>query len=157
MLAEKARAAGRLSVVPLERDEALAWIAQHHRHSAANAVGYKFALGAACDGRIVGAAIIGWPVARMNADGWTLEVLRNCTDGHPNACSLLYGAAWRAARAMGYRRLITYTLKSESGSSLRASGWRVVGEVAAASWDTPSRPRVDKHELQERLSWEVTA
>lgn len=101
--------------------------------------------------------IVGRPIARHLDDGWTLEVLRCCTDGTANACSFLYGAAWRAARTLGYRKLVTYTLTSEPGTSLRAAGWRIVGQVNARSWDTPSRPRVDKHELQERFRWEVSA
>ena len=143
----------RAVVVPLNLDEANELVARWHRHSQPT-VGHKFSLGLAVDGEVVGAAIIGRPVARPLDDGWTLEVLRCVTSGHPNGCSQLYGAAWRATRALGYRKLVTYTLKSESGSSLRASGWRTVGEVGARSWDTPSRPRVDKHSLQERIRWE---
>jgi hypothetical protein len=89
-------------------------------------------------------------------DGFTAEVTRCCTDGTRNACSMLYRAAWRAARAMGYRKLITYTLAEEGGASLRASGWRIVGEVTGRSWSCPSRPRVDKHPTQGKLRWEVT-
>ncbi len=89
--------------------------------------------------------------------GWTLEVTRCATDGTTNACSALYAAAWRAARALGWRNLITYTLSTESGTSLRAAGWRVVGETPGRSWNVPSRPRVDTHPLQTRLRWEVEA
>jgi len=77
------------------------------------------------------------------------------TDGTRNACSMLYGAAWRAAKALGYRKLITYTLASEPGTSLRAAGWSVVGEVRGRSWSCASRPRVDKHPLQDKLRWEA--
>lgn len=107
----------------------------------------------------MGIVVVGRPVARHMADGWTAEVTRLCTDGSRNACSLLYAAAWRACRAMGYHRLITYTLATEPGTSLRAAGWRVVAEVRAQTWDRPNagRPRVDLHPLQERLRWEVSA
>lgn len=146
----------RAVIVPISLAEANELVARWHRHSNPT-VGHKFSLGLAVGDEMVGAAIVGRPVARPLDDGWTLEVLRCVTAGRRNACSTLYGASWRAARALGYRKLVTYTLKSESGSSLRASGWRTVGEVGARSWDTPSRPRVDKHSLQERLRWEVSA
>jgi len=146
----------RLRVVPLPLDQANAYVAEHHRHSNPT-VGHKFSLAAALGEEIVGVAIVGRPVARPLDDGWTLEVLRVCSTGERNVCSFLYGACWRAARALGYRKLVTYTLKAESGSSLKAAGWTVVGEVTARSWDAPSRPRVDKHPLQERLRWEVAA
>lgn len=143
-----------MRVVPLPLDEANALVERWHRHSNAT-VGHKFSLGAAEGDEIVGAAIVGRPVARRLDDGLTLEVLRCVTAGHRNACSFLYGASWRAAKALGYTRLVTYTLKSESGASLKASNWRIVAESPGRSWDVPSRPRVDKHPLQERLRWEL--
>lgn len=146
----------RLALVPLTLREANDYVERHHRHSNP-VVGQKFSLAAAMGEEVVGVAIVGRPLARPLDDGWTLEVLRLCSQGERNVCSFLYGASWRAARALGYRKLVTYTLASESGSSLRAAGWSVVGEVAARSWDTPSRPRVDRHPLQERLRWEAPA
>jgi hypothetical protein len=87
-------------------------------------------------------AIVGRPVARHLDDGTTLEVTRTASDGAPNANSLLYGASWRAAKALGYRRLITFTQKGESGASLRGAGWRLIaGRPPRAGWHTPSRPR----------------
>jgi hypothetical protein len=77
------------------------------------------------------------------------------TTGVPNACSLLLAAAWRAAKALGYR-LVTYTLASEPGASLRAPGFRATGSVAARSWSCPSRPRIDKHPLVQRVRWEIS-
>lgn len=146
----------RLVVVPVEFAEANAFVAEHHRHHG-RAVGHKFSIGVALDdgSRIVGVAIVGRPVARRLDDGMTLEVTRVATDGTPNACSALYSAAWRAARAMGYRKMITYTLDTEPGASLRGAGWRVVGETPGRSWSCPSRPRVDKHPLQRKLRWEA--
>ena len=94
----------------------------------------------------------------MLQDGWTAEVTRLCAlEGHPNACSMLYAAAWRACRALGYRRLITYTLASEHGGSVRAAGWREVGAAGGGSWSKPSRPRVDKAPLEQKTLWERTA
>jgi hypothetical protein len=147
----------RLTVVPLPLDEANAFVIQHHRHHRPT-VGHKFSLGVADeDGVIRGVAIVGRPVARMLDNGLTLEVNRVATDGCPNACSALYGAAWRAAKALGYRRLITYVLKSEPGASVKAAGWKCIGERGGGSWNMPSRPRVDKHPLQTKMLWEATA
>jgi hypothetical protein len=145
-----------LTLSPLTLREADAFVARHHRHSRPPQGGL-FAIGAAAGGEVVGVVIVGRPVSRHMADGWTVEITRLATDGSRNACSLLYAAAWRAARAMGYRRLITYTLATEPGASLRAAGWRVVAQVERRSWDRPGRPRVDLHPLQERLRWEVSA
>jgi hypothetical protein len=104
-------------------------------------------------------AIVGRPVARHLADGFTAEVTRLASDGTRNACSMLYGAAWRAARALGYRRLVTYTLAEERGASLRGAGWRLVGEAGGGSWNRPKvgRARVDMHPTQRKLRWERSA
>jgi len=147
----------RLTVVPLPLDEANAFVAQHHRHHKP-VPGHKFSLGVADEtGAIRGVAIVGRPVARMLDNGLTLEVNRVATDGCPNACSALYGAAWRAAKALGYRRLITYTLNTEPGTSLRGAGWKLLGERGGGSWSCESRPRVDKHPTQMKLLWEASA
>lgn len=143
----------RLMTVPLELAEANTLVEQWHRHRGPT-VGYKFAIGAGRDGKLVGVVIVGRPVNRIRQDGWTLEVTRLATDGTRNACSFLYGAAARAAFAMGYQRVGTYTLASESGASLRAAGWRVIGEVKGRSWSCPSRPRVDTEPHQNKLAWE---
>ena len=144
-----------LVVVPISLDEAKAFVRAHHRHHRPP-VSHKFSLAVADEtGRVRGVAIVGRPVARALDDGWTLEVTRVATDGARNACSMLYASAWRAARAIGYRTLVTYTLEEEGGASLRAAGWRVVAQTAGGSWSCPSRPRVDKHPLQRKLRWEV--
>jgi hypothetical protein len=93
----------------------------------------------------------------MLQDGWTAEVSRLATDGSKNACSMLYGAAWRACRALGYRRLITYILDTEPGTTLQAAGWKLVGAAGGGSWDRRERPRVDRHPTQGKLRWERTA
>jgi hypothetical protein len=141
----------------MKHKEALAYVAAHHRHSVPPR-GMVFALGAAVGESLEGVAIVGRPVARALQDGWTLEVLRLCTpsdDAHRNTCSFLYAAAWRAARALGWRRLVTYTRADERGTSLVAAGWRVVGEVQRDSWNTPARPRDDRDERVPRLRWEA--
>ena len=142
-----------LHLCPMTLREARAFVDVLHRHHPAPQGGL-FAVAVSDSERIRGVAIIGRPVARGLQDDWTAEVTRLCTDGAHNACSMLYGAAWRACRALGYRRLITYTLASEEGSSLRGAGWRVVGEVRGQSWHRPSRPRVDHHPTQAKLRWE---
>lgn len=93
----------------------------------------------------------------MRDDGMTLEVTRLCTDGTRNACSFLYGAAARAGFALGYRRIGTYILKSEPGTTLLASGWKLIGERGGGSWSRPSRPQVDKHPLEPKLLFEALA
>ena len=129
---------------------------ENHRHHRAPQGGlFAVAVSDAC--MVRGVAIVGRPVARMLADGWTAEVTRLCTDGARNACSMLYAAAWRACRALGYRRLITYTLAEEGGASLRAAGWTLIGEAGGGSWDRKARPRVDDHPLQTKLRWEAPA
>lgn len=142
-----------LEVVPLTLREARAYVDDAHRHHRAPQGGL-FAIGAAIGGQIVAAAIVGRPIARMLDDGWTAEVTRLASDGTPNTCSMLYAACWRAARAMGYRRLVTYTLDSEPGTSLRAAGWKEVGRAGGGSWSRRGRPRVDLHPLQEKVRWE---
>ena len=142
-----------LTVVPIELSEANAFVRRHHRHHGP-VVGHKFSLGAVASGAIVGVVIVGRPTARHRDDGETLEVVRLCTDGTRNACSFLYGAAARATFALGYRRIGTYILASEGGASIKASGWRMLGETGGGSWSRSSRPRVDKHPLQSKLLFE---
>lgn len=146
----------RLRVVPIELNEANAFVSEHHRHHRP-VVGHRFSLAAALGERIVGVAIVGRPVARGNQDGWTVEVNRVATDGEANCCSFLYGAARKAAFALGYRRIITYTLATEPGASLRGAGFTLLGKRGGGTWSRPSRPRVDKHPLQEKFLWEDVA
>lgn len=145
-----------LIIVPCSIAEANEFVRIHHRHHKP-VPGAKFAISVTEGGNVVGVAIVGRPVARMLNDGFTAEVIRTCTVGTKNANSMLYGAAWRAARAMGYRRIVTYTLPEEGGASLRAAGWRCVGEAGGGSWNRPSRPRVDLHPTQTKFRWEAEA
>jgi hypothetical protein len=150
----------KLEIVPLDLAEANDMVAHWHRHHQP-VVGHKFSIGVQevkPDGRaLVGVAIVGRPVARMNDNGWTLEVTRVATDGTPNACSALYGAAWRVCREMGYQRLITYTLKTEPGTSLKAAGWACIGARGGGSWDRAARRRTDKAPTIQKTLWEVKA
>ncbi len=142
-------------VVPLPLDEANEFVCRHHRHHKGT-IGHKFSVGLADrDQQIRGVAVVGRPVSRVLDDGMTLEVTRVATDGAKDACSALYGACRRATFALGYTRLVTYTLASETGVSLKGAGYRLIGEAGGGSWSCPSRPRVDTHPLQRKIRWEV--
>jgi hypothetical protein len=123
----------KLILVPCTLPEANAFVARHHRHHQPTPVA-KFSIAAAVDGAVVGVVIVGLPKARLAMDGWTLEVTRLATDGTRNACSLLYGAARRATLALGYSRLLTYTLAEEGGASLRAAGFVHETTIRGESW-----------------------
>jgi hypothetical protein len=145
-----------LRLVPVYRDRALAYVDQMHRHHG-RPHGYLFAVGVADDDRLVGVAMASRPVNRHLDDRATIEVTRVATDGTPHACSMLYGACWRAARALGYTRAITYTQDDETGTSLRAAGWLLSASLAPrAGWDTPSRRRTG-HGVDgvARSRWEI--
>lgn len=143
-----------LELQPVSIKEAVAFVAQHHRYLG-DCRKHFFAVAVNGGGDdVVGVAIIGAPTARMDDDGYTAEVRRLCTLGDRNACSMLYGAAWRACKALGYQRLITFTLPEEGGASVKASGWRLVGERGGGSWNRKSRPRVDLAPRQKKLRWE---
>lgn len=144
-----------LELVPITLREACAFIARHHRHHRPPR-GCRFVIGAGSGAEVVGVAVVGRPVARQLADQWTAEVTRLCVlESARNACSMLYSACWRAARALGYRRLVTYTLPEEGGASLRGAGWRCIGEAGGGSWSRRARPRVDEHPTQTKIRWEA--
>jgi hypothetical protein len=140
--------------VPLTFKEAREYISAHHRHHKPP-TGWKFGIGAMKAGELVGIVVVSRPVARMLDDGKTCEVTRLCTNGTRNACSFLYNAARRCAKEMGYRRIITYILESESGHSLKASGWHFVRAAGGGSWSRPSRGRDDKAPLERKQLWEA--
>ena len=146
----------KMRIVPITQREAFAWIERTHRHHKPPR-GSLVQLAVARDDEVVGVAVVGRPVSRMLQDGWTAEVTRVATDGTRNACSMLYGAAWRAVRALGYRRLVTYTLPEEGGASLRGAGFQLIGEAGGGSWSRTDRPRVDLHPMQVKLRWERRA
>ncbi len=130
-----------LCLRPITMQDAKSYIARWHRHNIPPVSGL-FAAAVEVDGEIVGVATVGRPTARMLQDGWTAEITRAATDLTKNANSKLYGACLRACRALGYRRVFTYTLKEETGASLRAVGFVVDAELPARkTWSCPSRPR----------------
>lgn len=132
-----------LRVVPVELTEANALVAALHRHHQPSQ-GHRFSIGVVdATGLLRGAAIVGRPVARLaGSPRAVLEVVRLVTDGTPNACSMLYAAAARAGRAMGFERIQTYILDTETGASLKASGWTYEGEAGGGQWKhTDGKPR----------------
>ena len=147
------RSDGGLRIVPCTLEQANDFVRRLHRHNKP-VVGSKFCVGVTANA-LVGVAIVGRPVAPALDDGFTAEITRVCTDGTRNAASMLYGACRKAARAMGYDRIFTYTLPEEGGASLRAAGWTLLGERGGGSWSRPSRPRVDTAPLQAKLLWEA--
>ena len=142
-----------LALTPISLWEANAFVERNHRHHK-GVTGHKFSIGCTRDGELVGVAIMGRPVSRYLDDGLTLEVNRLCTTGAENACSMLYGAAARAARAMGYQKIITYTLDTEPGTSLRAAGWQCAGPAGGERWTGKRRPAADLYPPQKKLRYE---
>jgi len=143
-----------LELQPITYGEASKFIKQHHRHHLPPQ-GWKYGIAVNDGEKVVGVITIGRPVARMLDDGWTLEVTRCCTDGTRNACSKLYSTAWRAAKALGYKRLITYTLDTEDGASLKASNWKLLYATGGGTWNREERPRIDMHPIGQKLLWEA--
>lgn len=143
----------RLTVVPMTLRAARAYVKEHHRH-APSIQGGLFAVGAAIGSALVGCAIVGMPVARQLQDGQTVEVRRCCTDGTRNACSFLYRVCVRVANALGYKRVLTYTLESESGASLRGAGFKVTKRTRAEHWNRQARGRTEQP-IQHKFRWEA--
>lgn len=149
-----------LLIVPITLRAVQSFVASHHRHNKPPR-GHKFSIGVNLNGVLVGVATAGRPVARHFDNGVTLEVNRTCTVGHPNVNSMLYGAVWRAAKAMGYARLITYTQADEAGTSLRAAGFvRVKALPARGSWAASSTKLKHIRDVTgnggvDRVLWEI--
>lgn len=144
-------------IVPLELREANDLVARWHRHHKP-VQGHRFSIGAVVGGRLVGAGIVGRPVARLAGHPReVVEVTRLVTNGCPNACSALYGAAARAAKAMGYRRIQTYVLDTEEGTSLRAAGWQCEGVAGGGVWKhTDGKPRRSDQPTCKKVRWART-
>ena len=146
-----------IELTPITIRDAKAFVLQHHRHNKPPA-GCKFSIGVTDGEQIVGVAMVGRPVSRNLDDGRTAEVLRVCVldDAPKNTCSMLYGASWRAWKAMGGNKILTYTLTKELGASVRGAGWTIVHETRPQGWDRPNRPRKDQLIYSERkYRWEV--
>ncbi len=143
-----------LDLQPITFAEACEFISRHHSHHLPPQ-GWKFGVAVNDGSKVVGVLTMGRPVARGLDDGWTLEVTRCCTNGTPNAASMLYAAASRAVKALGYKRLISYTLASEQGTSLKAAGWKEVYVSKGGSWNRSSRPRVSSAPTCQKTLWEA--
>lgn len=147
-----------LRIVPITPKEAVAFVADWHRHHPIAGAGCRFAIGLAEGDELVGVALVGNPSGNWN-DCLTLEVNRTCVaDDIPNGNSMLYAAAWRAAKALGWRRLVTYTQEGESGASLRAAGYRVIAERPARRGEgRANRPRRKRTDGVQRTLWEAAS
>lgn len=146
----------RLSIVPVTLRQANEFVRQHHRHLSA-ARGCLFSVGVVADGVLCGVMIVGRPNAAALQDGFSAQVVRCATDGTPNACSKLKGAAWVAARALGYRVLWSYTLPEEGGASMRASGFVQDGITRGGSWSRAGRERSDNAPTCPKVRWKLIA
>lgn len=153
-----------LKIISISLKTANGFVEEFHRHHS-KVQGHKFSIGVMDGDKLVGVAIIGRPVSRYLDDGSTLEVTRLCTDGTRNACSILYSRAARISKDMGYSKIITYILQSESGTSLKASGWICEGETGGGNWDCKSRlrdlierqmslfPQKEKYPTEKKTRW----
>ena len=133
----------KMEVRPTPLRVARAFVGEHHRHAPVTSKGALFAVSLVLEDEVVAVGIATRPISRHMQDGRTIEISRCCTLGHHNAASMVYGALCRAAKALGYKRAITYTIEGEDGVSLRAAGFVPVSETRAGQWSRTSRPRVD--------------
>lgn len=146
-----------MNAIPLTLRMANDLVDNHHRHNKST-VGHRFSIGLMNEGELVGAAIVGRPIARKLDDGLTAEVLRLVvTDKAPrNACSFLYRCCCRAWSGMGGKKIITYTLQSESGASLKGAAFKNVASIKGGSWNCKSRKRETQNvQLQAKFRWEI--
>ena len=143
----------KLEIVPITFVEANRFVKDNHRHHKP-VTGHKFSIACSDGEKIVGVAMVGRPVSRHLDDGRTLEVNRLCTIGTKNACSMLYAAAWRVARAMGYKKIITYILDTENGASVKAAGYRCAGRAGGKRWTGSRCPKVDLYPAQLKIRFE---
>lgn len=140
-----------MEIRPITFREASDFINRNHRHHKAT-VGCKFCIGLYNGEKLIGCAVCGRPVSRYLDNGLTCEINRVCTDGTKNACSMLYGACCRVGKAMGYKKIITYTLESEPGTSLKASNFKNDGVAGGEIW-TGSRKRDNGVPKERKIRW----
>lgn len=144
-----------MNVRPISRNEAITWLAGVHRHLKRPVTGWLFGVQITDDaGERIGVAMAGRPSARLLQDGVTVEITRVAMlDGHPNACSFAYGALRRAARELGYQRVITYTRADEAGTSPKAAGFRCDGPAGGGEASRPSRARKASEDPSPKVRW----
>ena len=144
-----------LQLIPIKQKKAKDFINQFHRHHKAPH-GDIYRIGLEKDKILIGVIMIGRPINRILDDGLTVEILRCCIQGyHKNACSKLYGSAVRIAKNLGYEKIITYTLQKESGSSLKAVGFKDEKKIKGRLWNTPTRPReqISLFQKYDKIRW----
>lgn len=129
---------GTLKLIHVELGQANDFVSRLHRHHKP-VTGHRFSIGVMSDGVLCGVAVVGRPVARKTDQVMTVEVTRLCTDGTPNACSFLYSACARAATSLGYRRIQTFILETETGASLKAAGWQFEYKSSGGDWNSGKR------------------
>lgn len=142
-----------LVLVPITRDEAHAFIRKLHRHLSKPPPGDKFRIGVRAGERLVGVILVGRPCRELD-NGTIACATRVCTDSTMHVASMLYGAAWRCAKAMGYRTLITYLLPEEAGTSLHAAGWVRDAVTKGGDWGRKQRPR-DTVDARPKVRWRI--
>lgn len=147
---------GEVTAKPLSYRQACEFISAFHRHHRPPQ-GWKFGIAAIKNNECVGVVCVGRPVSRMLDNGETVEVTRLCSNGAKNVCSFLYSKAARIAFEMGYKRIVTYILESESGHSLKSASWKYVKNTSGGKWSRPSRERKDKHPIEPKQLWERIA
>lgn len=147
-----------MTIRPITRNAAMAFLAANHRHLRRALTGWLFGVALVNeDGEIQGIGCAARPSARMLQDGLTFELVRVCTNGVPNGCSQIYGALRQAARALGYQRVVTYTREDEPGTSLRAAGFICDGPAGGGECSRPSRPRKPSEDPSPKTRWSWTA
>ena len=141
-----------LQIVPLELRELNALVVDLHRHHK-RVQGHRFSIGCMKDGKLVGGCSVGRPVARLTPSKEVLEVTRLVCDGTPHVCSALYAAAARAGTAMGYKRIQTFILDSEPGTSLKAAGWAFLENSSGGTWVRAERDRREDQPMGPKQKW----
>ena len=141
-----------MTIVPITLKAANAFVATYHRHHKPT-VGHKFSIGLSVNDDIIGVAIMGRPVARGSDNGFTIEVARLCTNGAKNACSMLYQAAARASKELGYNKIQTYILQSELGTSLKACGWKKEAITMGGEWQHTHGKRNNNYPIEPKQRW----
>jgi hypothetical protein len=142
----------KMRIVPITLKAANQFVSQYHRHHKPS-VGHKFSIGLNEADLLIGVAIMGRPVARGSDNGFTIEVSRLCTNGQKNACSMLYQAAARASKELGYKKIQTYTLQTESGISLKGAGWKMEAITAGGKWNHTHGDRNNTHPTEPKQRW----
>ena len=134
---------------------------RHHRPTSRNSG--RWALAAYDnENELIGVAIASNPVSATYMDGITLEVTRLCVkeNAQKGTASFLLSKCCRIRKEMGGSRIITYTLESESGSSLKGAGWNLVGHVKPhnrwiekSKYDGKARDKLEIYQLS-KYRWE---